>query len=91
MKSLDITADTLHAAAVLLKGFSMYESGGTSPAIVVFRNGGVGGQILATVPLAADEGATLQYDQYLTAEDGVYVQVTGGGTLTGVLYHIDIS
>jgi len=73
-----------HAAVTRLGGFSFYEDAG-STALIILRKAVVGGQIIATVPLAANAGATIQFDVPISAEGGVYVQESSG-SITGVLY-----
>lgn len=84
MVPVDITPDSNHSGVERLGGFSIYEDSGGS-ALIIFRKASVSGQILAVVPLAANAGATIQFDVPLTSEGGVYVQESSG-SITGVLY-----
>lgn len=84
MWAKDITPGSNHSDVTRFSGFSIYEDASTA-ALIIFRKASVSGQILAMVPLAADEGATIQFDIPLSAEGGVYVQESSG-SITGVLY-----
>lgn len=85
MVPVNITPDSNHSSVTRLAGFSFYEDTGAA-ALIILRKAAVGGQIIATVPLAANGGATIQFDEPISAEGGVYVQESTG-SITGVLYN----
>ena len=82
---VNITPDSNHSSVTRLAGFSIYEDTGSATALIIFRKASVSGQILAVVPLIASGGATIQFDDAISAEGGVYVQESSG-SITGVLY-----
>ena len=73
-----------HSSVTRLGGFSFYEDAGNA-ALIILRKATVSGQIVATVSLAANESATIQFDTPISCEGGVYVQESSG-SITGVLY-----
>ncbi len=78
-----MTADAAHAVDV--RGYSVYESGGTNPVVLEFRDGVVGGAVLWTVNLLADghEAFMFSYDLEVTHAAGLYVKAVGTGTIVG--------
>lgn len=84
MNPINITPNSNHADVERLGGFSFYEDA-SAAALIILRKGSVSGQIIATIPLAADQGATIQFDNPIACEGGVYVQESSG-SITGVLY-----
>ncbi len=88
MRPTDITEDSNHAGVEVLSGFSMRETGAAAAVTVTFRKAAVGGQVLLEVNLAAGESATfiVPRGKEIPSEGGVYVQTTGTGVLTGVIY-----
>lgn len=81
---VNITPNSNHSSVERLGGFSFYEDAGAA-ALIILRKATVGGQIIATIPLAADEGVTYEFAEGVNAEGGVYVQESTG-SITGVLY-----
>ena len=74
-----------HTGVTRFCGFSFYEDA-SAAALIIIRKATVGGQILFTIPLAADAGATLVFpSDFISTEGGVYVQESSG-SVTGVLY-----
>lgn len=86
LRPYDITEDSNHSEVDDFGGFSIRETGGAASVTVTFRKAAVGGTIFMEVNLAASESATLVLDKYIPAEGGTYVQTTGTGTITGVLF-----
>jgi len=84
----DLTGDSNHDTLTRFGGFSVRESDGT-PAVAAanFRHGGVGGQILAVLELAANESASFALPGMQSTPDGVYVEVVSG-TISGVIYQV---
>lgn len=76
MVGVSITADSLHAYDHIW-GFSIRENAGAA-AQVNLRDGAVDGQILVTIPLAANEGVTAVFPRTLPFLSGVYVEVASG-------------
>ena len=87
MVPINITPGSNHAGVTRFGGFSMYEDAG-APALVIFRKAVVGGQILFTVALTANQSVSFLFPQALSSEGGVYVQESSG-SVTGVLYDAD--
>ena len=84
MIPVTITPASNHSGVERLGGFSFYEDAGNT-ALIFLRKGSVSGQIIAAIPLAANGGATIQFDIPISSEGGVYVQESSG-SITGVLY-----
>jgi hypothetical protein len=87
LKSTDITPNSAHV--VEFHGYSIRETGATDDVSVTFRDGTVLGQILAVAEIAAGRSASWELSERIDADAGlgVYVEVTGTGTLEGVLYY----
>ncbi len=88
IQSVTITGGANHANVSRLTGWSIRESAGTPAAAAVnLRKAAVGGQIVATIELAAN-GSTTQVvnDGWIACEGGCYVEVVSG-TVEGVLYY----
>lgn len=85
MQVQTITPDSNHAGVTRLRGFSFYEDA-SGTALIIIRKATVSGQILFTIPLTADAGATLVLDDFISAEGGVYVE-ENSGSITGVLFY----
>lgn len=86
MLAITITADSNHTQIQRFSGFSIRESDGTPAAAAVnIRDSAVGGDILAVLELAANESATINLDDAIPVDTGVYVEVVSG-TISGVLY-----
>ena len=83
LSATTITPDSNHTGVERLRGFSFYEDAGAT-ALVIIREAAVGGQILFTVPLTANAGATLVLPEGIDCEGGTYVQESSG-SITGVL------
>lgn len=82
-----ITGGANHSGVTRFAGFSIREAAGTPAAATVnFRSATVGGQILATVELAANESAMVFFPGPIVASGGVYVE-QAAGTISGVLYN----
>jgi hypothetical protein len=79
-----ITPNSNHSGVTLLKGFNITEDA-SAAAHVRFRKAAVGGQIIATVKLAADGTAMIIFDEAISSEGGVYVQEVAG-SVEGVLF-----
>lgn len=69
----------------LYAGFSLRETGGTNPVTVrIFDNASAAsGTLLDTVRLAANESARIIYDGGIMTAAGIFVEVSGTGTVEG--------
>lgn len=77
------------ASDVAFSGFSIAETGGSAAVTVTFRNGTSSGALLhapVIVPASGLVTVLLPKDVAVTHADGVFVVVSGTGTLSGVLY-----
>ena len=83
-----ITDDTAHA--VPFWGFSLSETAGSASVTVTFKDGVTGGAILLPpFIIPAGGNVTVFFPGQVAVEDAsdsVYVDVTGTGTLSGVLF-----
>lgn len=70
-------------------GFSVAETGGSATVTVTFRDGTSSGALLhapVIVPASGLVTVVLPVDVAVTSSAGVWVAVSGTGTLSGVLY-----
>ena len=83
LRASAMTAGAAHAVDV--RGYSVYESGGSDAVVLEFRNGVVGGDVLHTVGLAAGgaESVMFSYDLEVTHAAGLWVKAVGSGTIVG--------
>lgn len=87
MRTQSITANSNHSAVERLMGYSIRENAATpAPATVRLRRASATGDILAVLELAANESATLVFNEFMYSEGGVYVEVVAG-TIEGVLFY----
>ena len=88
MQPHTITPDSNHSAVTRLMGWSIIETG-SAAATVNLRKKTAVGQLLFPIILAADGAAAMVFPQsFLTAEDGVWVEVASG-SVSGVLFADD--
>lgn len=82
-----ITPGANHAQAKRFAGFSIYEDA-AGAALIIFRHGTSGGDILGYSQLVANTSETRVFGEhgYVDTPDGVYVEESSG-SITGVLYH----
>jgi hypothetical protein len=75
----------LVATRAILHGYSVRETGGAATATVrLFDNASAAsGTLLATISLAAGGSADVLYPAGLLAENGIYVDMGGTGTVEG--------
>jgi len=85
MRVIDIAVNTNHAIAEQLLGYSMREIAGAA-AVVRLRKAAVGGQIMDTISLSANESKTYDWFRLFPAEGGVFVQLVSGA-IEGVLLY----
>lgn len=85
MRTYQITSDDNHPMDQFY-GFAVYESGGSNAVTVLFKVAASGGALIFPLELAAGESAAIIFPKALPGYGGVYVDVSGTGTLTGVLF-----
>lgn len=87
LKANAITDDSAHDLDLL--GFSLAETGGTAAVVVELRDGSATGALLhAPITVAASGLVTAVFPRQVATANaaGVWVAVSGTGTLSGVLY-----
>ena len=78
-----MTADAAHDVDV--RGYSVYESGGSAAVVLEFRDGTVTGAVLHTVNLGISgaDSFMFSHDLEVTHVDGLYIKAVGSGTIVG--------
>jgi hypothetical protein len=88
-KALSGSDQQVMTGHVTYMGFSARETGGANPVIVrIFNGTSTSGILIETIRLAASESSGDWYGpQGIRADSGIFVAVTGTGTVEGTVRH----
>ena len=86
MQATDIVPNSLHAGVEDLWGFSIRETGGAA-AVVNLRTATVGGQLVFSIALAANESVNAIFPRTVTFNGDCYVEVASGAVAGSLIYN----